>query len=185
MAISQELKEIYATAPRNTFYVEALSLFHKGFNDKGGAGDAIHITNRPVFFKADFLHHNGNTYNGTFNPVPFQIKLPKQDATGTADMDVVIANANITSGNSGFTMLDRIESATDYPMTPMILMYRIYVSTGGVVDPAEHLNPAIRLDVTSIQVTGETISMSASKMSLHNRAFPANVYNVNDFPGLR
>jgi hypothetical protein len=182
MAISKELREIYATAPNDTFYVEALSLFHSTIN----TGDIIHITNRPIPFDADFLHVDGSTHNDTFNAIPFIVKLPKQDETGSADMDIAISNtSNVVSGASNMTIMERMEMVSNKPMEPLRVAYRVYKSTGGVVDPAEQLTPAIFLDVTEFQITGETVSMKGSKANLFNRAFPARVYDIVEFPGLR
>ena len=182
MAISQDLKEIYATAPNNMFYVEALSLFHSVIN----TGDVIHITNRPIEFTADFLHVNGSTFNNKFHPVPFVVKLPKQDDTGTADMEISISNTvNTVSGNSGLTIMERLEAISNKPMEPLRVAYRVYKSVGGVVDKAEQLNPPLFMDVTEFQLNGDTISMRGSKANLFNRAFPAKVYDVIEFPGLR
>lgn len=182
MAISKELREIYATSPNDTFYVEALSLFHSVIN----TGDIIHITNRPVSFDADFLHADGTTANGTFNHVPFVVKLPKQDSTGTADMDVSISNtSNSVSGTSNMSIMERLEHVSSKPLEPLIVAYRVYKSTGGVVDPAEQLNPPLFLDVTEFQINGEMIMMRGSKANLFNRAFPARTYDTKEFPGLR
>lgn len=182
MAISKELREIYATAPNDTFYVEALSLFHSVIN----TGDVIHITNRPIEFSATFLHVNGTTPTAKFHPVPFIVKLPKQDETGTADMDIAISNTtNTISGASKLTIMERMEMIANKPMEPLRIAYRVYKSTGGVVDTAEQLDPALFLDVTEFQITGETISMKGSKANLFNRAFPARVYDIVEFPGLR
>ena len=182
MAISSALKEIYATSPNNIFYVEALSLFHSTIN----TGDVIHITNRPIEFSADFLHVNGKTLSNKFYSVPFLVKLPKQDDTGTADLDIQISNTtNTVSGNSKLTIMERLELIATKPMEPLRVAYRVYKSAGGVVDRAEQLNPPLFLDVTEFTMNGEVISMRGSKTNLFNRAFPAKTYTVDEFPGLR
>ena len=182
MAISKELKEIYATSPNNTFYVEALSLFHSTIN----TGDVIHITNRPIAFTANFLHVNGGTASAKFKPVPFTVRLPKQDDSGSADMDVAISNtADSVSGVSKMTIMERLELVSNTPMESLRVAYRVYKSTGGVVDPAEQLSPPLFMDVTEFQLNGDLITMKGSKANLFNRAFPARVYDIVDFPGLR
>lgn len=182
MAISKELKEIYATAPNDAFYVEALSLFHSTIN----AGDVIHITNRPIEFTAEFLHANGSKQTSKFYPVPFVIKLPKQDDTGSADMTISISNtANTVSGTSKMTIMERLELIATKPMEPLRVAYRVYISKGGVVNTTEQMDPPLFLDVTEFQLNGEMISMKGSKANLFNRAFPARVYDAIEFPGLR
>jgi hypothetical protein len=101
-------------------------------------------------------------------------------------MDIVISNTvNTVSGNSKLTIMERMEMIANKPLEPLRIAYRVYKSTGGVVDTAEQMTPPIFLDVTEFNITGESISMRGSKANLFNRAFPARVYDITEFPGLR
>ena len=183
MAISENLKRIYATSPNNIFYVEALSLFHSEIN----AGNAIHITNRPVRFQAHGSHPTQPAgFDYWFEPAPFAVTLPKQDDTGTADMSITISNADtVRSGTSNMSIIERLELIATKPMEALKVYYRIYISSGGTVNTAEQLDPALRLDVLGFQIANATVAMTASKANLFNRSFPARVYDTVDFPGLR
>lgn len=164
MTISNELKEIYASAPTDKRYVETLELTHSQFSKRWL------ICNELISW--DFVDENGAPL--TFQPLPFGVKLPNQDNGGSQELVISIAN-------TGLEMMDELEAAQTIPTENIQCIYRIYKDT---VNTAPQIDPPIRLSISDVTADIETISATASRFDILGRAFPTVIYHPEDFPGL-
>jgi hypothetical protein len=165
MAISSSLKLIYASAPTTTRYIETLTFSHSKF------GRAYYLTNDTRPWR--FLLESGAQV--TFAPVPFKIVLPAVDKSGQQDMALTLANI-------GRELVDPLELAITDPSEPIRCTYRVYLDREGT---EQQNNPAMSLVVTGAQMTRDSVSATATRMDVLNRAFPYNMYRYDIFPGLR
>lgn len=172
MAISGALQKIYAVAPMNAYYKEAISLTHSTLPSD------LHLTN------AEFEFTGGTGIAGPDNvqkfvPMPFSIKLPIKDTTGSQQLQIVFSNVEQD-------LIDDIERMARKPYEPVIFHYRIFIH--GVVNAAgahiQQLNPAWRMEIAGFNVTDRAITAVAAKINTHNKPFPKVLYTPEEFPGL-
>lgn len=164
MPISDTLRRIYAAAPGDIHYVEAISISHPGLN-----GD-LHLTNRALNFE-------GTIENGavvTFYSMPFSVGLPNKDTTGNLEMKLVFSNVQQE-------LMKEIENMAAQPYAAAVIKYRLYVNTDFTV---QQLDPPITLDIGQFQITRPYITAIATRVNLHNKPFPSYLYNTKYFPGL-
>lgn len=165
MPISQALKEVYASAPYTTRYIETLSFSHSLFPA------TYYLTNDNAYWT--FLLETGASVS--FRPMPFKIVLPKTDNKGNQDMALTIANI-------GRDLVDPLEAAITKPSEPVRCTYRVYLNQA---NSSPQNTPPTTLVLTGVQVTREAVSATATRSDVLNRAFPYNFYKVSQFPGLR
>lgn len=165
MAISQQLKEIYASAPTTARYIETLTFSHSLFPA------SYYVTNDNRAW--DFRLETGQVVK--FQVMPFRIVLPKLDNNGNQDMALTLANI-------GRDLVDPLEAAIANPAEPIRCTYRVYVDQEFT---APQNTPPMTLIITGVAVTKETVSATATRSDVLNRAFPHNFYTYQLFPGLR
>lgn len=164
MPISSALKAVYASAPTTARYVDTLAFSHSRFSQ------TYYLTNDNQAWQ--FLLETGQLV--TFQAVPFRVALPSSDGQGQQDMDLVIANI-------GRDLVDPIEAAIEKPSEPIKCTYRVYLDTA----QSAPQNTPIILSLTGVQITRDTVSATATRADVLNKAFPANFYTVSAYPGLR
>lgn len=164
MTISSDLKEIYAT-PSQLRYIETLELRHPDFTE------TWYIANDSQAW--DFFDAKGGT-SRPFKPLSFEVKLPKQDNSGSNEMSISIVNA-------GLDMMDEIEAASQTPDESIHCTYRIYLA---VSDSEPQIDPPIKLTLTDLKADLNVITATASRFDFLNREFPRLKYNAEQFPGL-
>lgn len=164
MPISSTLKAIYASAPTTQRYIDTLAFTHSKFSAP------YYITNDNQAWQ--FLLETGQLV--TFQAIPFKVALPTSDGQGQQDMDLVIANV-------GRDLIDPIELAITRPQEPIKCTYRVYLDTPSTIPQ----NTPLALSLTGIQITRDTVSATATRADVLNKAFPANFYTVTQYPGLR
>lgn len=165
MPISQSLKEVYASAPFTTRYIETLSFSHSLFPQ------TYYVTNDNTPWT--FLLETGASV--TFSIMPFKIVLPQTDNKGQQDMALTIANI-------GRDLVDPLEAAIGKPAEPVRCTYRVYLDQPNT---GPQNTPPITLVLTGVEVTRDAVSATATRADVLNRAFPYNFYKVSQFPGLR
>lgn len=164
MPISQSLKEVYASAPTSQRYIETLTFSHSTF-------PSYNITNDNRSWR--FLIAAGQSVD--FLAMPFKIVLPKTDNKGNQDMALTVANI-------GRELIDPLEAAIAIPSEPVRCIYRVYLNTPNTLPQN---TPPLSLIITGVSVTRESVSATATRADILNRAFPYNFYKFSQFPGLR
>lgn len=168
MAISPELARIYSVAPADVYYIEAVSLYHSAL------AKPIHITNSTVDVKGE-----ADSALVTFLSLPFSIKMPDKDTSGSQRMQV-----SFSAVEQNF--LDDLENMARQPYESVDFRYRVFLSNQVNASGyhKEQLNPAWRYSISSFAVNNTEVLVTASKTNLHNRAWPKVLYNAQNFPGL-
>lgn len=164
MAISQQLKEIYASGTASR-YVETLEFSHSLF------GKSYFMTNDTQPWS--FLLEDGR--NVTFQAVPFSVVLPANDHGGNQDLSLTLANI-------GRDLIDPLETAITKPQEPVKCTYRVYIDQANTLPQN---TPPLTLTIATVQVSQETVSAVATRADVLNKAFPDKLYRYDDFPGLR
>lgn len=165
MAISDQLKRVYASAPTDDFYVETLSLAHPAFED-----GIRYLTN-----------HNGGWVGNleTGGAVAYQY-LPFI-AAPPASADQAAINLQVAIDNADRNLMSELENLSLFPSEPIQVVYRVYLSSDSTT---LQNNPPLKLDVSSVRATKDVISFSATMTNLRNRPFPSKLYTTETFPGL-
>lgn len=164
MAISQALKEIYASAPATSRYIETLSFAHSLFSK------TYFLTNDNQSWT--FLIETGR--KELFQPVPFRIVLPSSDGKGQQDMNLTIANI-------GRDLVDPLETAIAKPSEPIKCVYRVYLDQANT---SPQNTPPLTLIITGANMNRDVLSATATRTDVLNRAFPYTFYRTEQFPGL-
>lgn len=166
MPISDDLKEVYATAPIDNYYVETISLEHPAF-----LNGIQYLTNKNGGW-------TGYTETGSFvayDYLPFATIPPAAADQAQVTLQVAIDNASQA-------LMQQLEDLSLFPSEPIAVVYRVYLSS----DPYVLQNsPPLTLDVAGVTATQDIISFSATLTNLRNRPFPAELYTVVNFPGLQ
>jgi len=163
MAISDALKAVYTTAPVAKHYIETLSLEHANLPT------TRYITNQREGWTATIEDLTVQT----FDYVPFAVVAPASEEQGDVRLQVAIDNADRV-------LMENLELLALTPTTPIILTYRVYLSTNTSVIQ----NDPVVLDITSVSATQFLITFEAGLANLRNRPFPSKLYTIKLFPGL-
>lgn len=166
MAISEELKRIYATAPSNDFYVETLSLEHPTFTN-----GVRYLTNQNGGWVGN-LETGGQA---AYAYMPF-VSLPP------ASQDQAAINLNIVIDNASRELMYELENMAQTPSQPITVTYRVYLNSSPTT---LQNNPPIKLWVANVVANQQTVSFAASTTNLRNTPFPSKLYTTDLFPGLK
>ena len=165
MAISEELKKVYATAPVDNFYIETLSLEHPIFPN-----GVRYLTNNNGGWIGNLETGAGVVYEFA----PF-VAIPP------AAEDEAALTLQVGLDNSGRQLMDQLETMAQTPSQPIEVVYRVYLTS----DPGTlQNNPPLRLWVAAVVATQDIVSFSASTTNLRNTPFPSKLYNIDLYPGL-
>lgn len=165
MAIPDELKEYYASAPTNKLMWETLSFSHPSFYQYW------HLTTCPEEFTAEV--ETGNSL--TFIPGPISISQPDKTSEGRHDMAVGIAVIP--------EVISEVVRASTEADKPINLVYRQFLQEFETITQAG--DPiTLELNGLSVDVFNNTITGIAAFPDLVRKPFPSEVYRINTFPGL-
>jgi len=165
MPISEELKKVYATAPTDVHYVETLTMHHSAF-----PGGVRYITNNPPGWKGE-LETGGIA---TFDFVPFAAIPPSLEDQANLSLQVAIDNASLE-------LMQNLEALADFPSEPIIVYYRVYLSSD---QNTVQNDPPLKLDIISVTSNDQVISFNAGMANLRRKPFPSQLYTTDLFPGL-
>lgn len=165
MAISPELKRIYATAPKDDYYVETLELSHSGFSV-----GSLFITNNPGGWQG----LTEDARNITYTYSPFAAIQPRSGEENNLTLQVGLDNASST-------LVLELEKIAEKPIEPIIVTYRVYLASD--TDTVQN-NPPLRLDVLSVTANLLTISFVAGIKNKRQLPFPSMLYTTDLYPGL-
>lgn len=166
MAISDELKRIYATAPIDDFYVETLSLEHPAFEN-----GVRYLTNQ----NGGWIGNLEGGGRAAYQYVPF-ITLPP------ASQDQAAISLNIVIDNVSRELMFELERMAQTPSQPITVVYRVYLNSG---QATLQNNPPIKLWVSNVVADQNSVSFAATTTNLRNTPFPSKLYTTVLFTGLK
>jgi hypothetical protein len=168
MAITEELKRIYASAPIASAYVETVELTHSQFPV---AGNKYYLNNS--YHDKMYLLDPADVTQVLFQAIPFVVSLPAIDSGGQQDLQIAISNV-------GKVLMDAIEASNAAPEESIKCIYRVYLDQA---NDAPQSDP-IELAITDINVSMDAITAMATRADTLNRIFPSELYRTDLFPGL-
>lgn len=169
-ALSEALKEAYASADTSVVIVNTLELRHPAFTT-------------PIRVVADFapvsakLETNAPINGGqtvTFEAFAFEFSLPEVIERGIPEMGIRIDNVSRE-------IMRNIELAIPQP-DKLEVTYRAYLSNSLTLGPQN--DPPLHLTITSIEADAMSITAKASIADFVNKKFPSKDYDERQFPGL-
>ena len=167
--ISPELQRIYAVAPVDAFYMEAISMSHSALPED------LHMTNMEFGFSGDI----GTGTPADFIATPFSLTLPNKDTTGSQQLQITLSNVEQD-------IINDVERMARRPYEPVIFHYRVYIhnelNTAG--NHKQQLNPAWRMEISAFNITQSAITCVASRVNSHNKPWPRLLYTPDNFPGI-
>lgn len=162
-ALTDAIREAYAIAPSGKAVLETIEL-----RLAGAASLFIYRGVGPLQMRLE----TGEWV--TFEPVPFQFRLPKSSETGSQSLD--ISMDNVDSRVSDFI------TAARSSLAPVEVLYRPYLSDD-LTTP--QMDPPLVLYLKGAAITATTASAQASFIDIVNKRFPNDYYTGDRFPGLR
>ena len=168
-ALTEALKEAYASAPTDEVILSTLEIWHPSFTEP------IRVVCDTQDFSA-FLEATAPRDAGsevTFIGLPFDFSLPDIDDQSLGQL--IISIDNVTA-----EITKNVELAMQSP-EKIQAIYRPYLSTD---TSGPQMNPPFYMYIKTISVTMFRIEAKAGFQDMLNRKFPGVVYTLEDFPGL-
>jgi hypothetical protein len=162
MAISQNLKRLYASAPSNRRIFQALILSNPSWTE-----EILLVDNSiaPMTF-------NWGGVNKTFQPSVFEVELPRLDLQSTPELTVSFPNF-------GKQLIDLLELAakSNAPILVQLTSFTDYDNQPGIWPP-------LILEITEVALDALWCTGTARRDDFINRAFPREVFTIQKYPGL-
>ena len=157
MAISNELKEVYSSNPKEIRHYETVEMSHSLFS-------------KTFYFVLDDSNHDWELEDAsvvTFLAFPFQIKLPE---LGSPQQDISFVFSNV-----GREAMPELESAAENIEEAIKLTYRVYMD--GFATPQ---TTAINLILTNIVVDNYSVTAVATRPNLYAKKIPTGNQSLFD-----
>jgi len=171
MAISAELADHYIGNVHGIYYFEAIDISHPLIPSD------LHYTN--ASFQLEGLLDNTGSATAIYLPLPFTANIPEKNTEGNQSLDLSFSNVSAE-------LVPFVDAMIGGPQQAMSLTYRVFLSsqTNGSGHYLNQLVPAWKFEVSSATFVEDVVTMSATKLDIHNRVFPRVRYTRLAFPGL-
>lgn len=164
-ALSEVLKEAYATARSNAVELLTLEVSHPSL--PGGT----------LWLVQDYVDHVltlEDTTQKTFTAAGFNMKWPDRTPKGFTDLQ-------LTFDNTQRAVSDFLKSTLDYPNESVSIKVRPYL----LEDPTTpQMDPPLELFLQTASVNELVVSGTAGFADILNKAFLSETYNRTRFPAL-
>lgn len=163
-ALTDAIREAYATAPTDVVYLETLEISHPDVEET-------------VYLVKDRQNHD-LTLEGaggvkTFEACPFRFSLPASGDNGVQELSLAVDNVDRR-------ISDFLNTAKE-SLDPVTVTYRPYLAS----DPTTpQLNPPLVLYLTDVVITAVEVSGKATFADILNKKFPTEIYTRARFPSL-
>lgn len=159
--LSQELQRIYASAPANKVWFDALVLTHPNWSQ------SYQLINHSAFDRT--FNFEGRSL--LFKASSFNVQLPRRNDQGIVEMSLQFPN-------TGKALIDPIKQVTGsgIPITASVTVY-----TEDSLDPA--MTP-ITLSLSKLSIDVNNVIAAATRIDLINTVFPRAVARIDNYPGL-
>ncbi len=150
MALSEALKEVYSSNPKEVRSYETIELSHSNFSET-------------FYMVLDDVNHDWeleDTSTVTFVAFPIKIKLPE---LGSAQQDISFVFSNV-----GREAMPELEHAAENMEEPIRLKYRVFIDG----DDTQQTT-AINLILTNIVADNKAITAIASRPNLYAKKIPS------------
>jgi hypothetical protein len=174
-ALSEALKEAYASAPSEQVIVHTLEFRHPKFLDDNGDLMAVRVVrdHSDLTARLEQTAPLNPDEMVVFTAVGFDVELPSVDGSAVPEITITIDNA------SGEIM--RHLDAAVITQDKIEVTYRPYLS-----DDLEgpHMDPPVTLTLSEVKADVSRITARARMLDVGNKAFPGETYSSANFPGI-
>ncbi len=168
-ALSQALKEAFASAPSGTVILDTLEIWHPSFTEPiRVVRDHADLTAR---LEAGAPRDGGK--RGTFAALAFESSPPPVDTAPVPEITVTLDNV-------GSDITDALEGAA-ISQQVIEITWRPYLSTD-LNGP--HMDPPITMTLTDVEADTMRVTGRARMLDAGNKSFPSITYTAQRFPGL-
>ncbi len=175
LALSEAIKEAYASAPSNQIILHTLELRHPAFVDELGQITAIRVVrdtaNLDARLEASAALNAGEVVR--FIAMGFELDLPPVDTMPVPEIAVTLDNVSRE-------IVRHLDAAAE-SQSVIEVTYRPYLSTD-LEGP--QMDPPIHLVLTEVEADIFRVSGRARMLDVGNKAFPGIYYTAKTFPGL-
>lgn len=173
MPISDELKQVYSSAPVDVHHIETLELQHPIFQSKNSIGKT-----NSVYLVNQIGGLNATTEDGAvvdFEPASFAVIPPNSQESNAIQLQVAL-------DNTSRRLVDSLEQLNRSPNIPIVCLYRVYLSDDF---SGPQNDPPLKLYVLSVTASDSVVTFNAGLANIRKIPFPSVVYNVRQFQGLK
>ena len=162
MDYTGDLKRVWNSAPANIRVFQALYLTNPAW------AAAIAIVDNTI----EPLNLNWGGVTIAFQPSVFDLDLSTLDANSLPELSLSFPNF----GQDLYNMLEQA-AASGSPINVQITNYTDYDNNPGYWPP-------LTFDLTEVALDENNVTGTARRADFINRAFPREVFNVDNYPGL-
>ena len=174
-ALSEALREAYASAPSDVVILHTLELRHPSFMDDDGQLVAVRVVrdNQDLTARLEPTAPLNPGEKVTFIAMGFDLELPPINAAPVPEI-------TITLDNVSREIVKHLEAAST-SQHKIEITYRPYLS-----DDLEgpQMDPPFTLVLTEVSATATCVIGRARMLDIGNKAFPGETYTAKRFPGL-
>ena len=174
-ALSEALREAYASAPSGGVILHTLELRYPSFVDEDGKQTAIRVVrdNQDLTARLEPTAPWDGGKMVTFIAMGFDLELPPIDTAPVPEI-------TITLDNVSREIVKHLEAAS-FSQAKIEITYRPYLS-----DDLEgpQIDPPFTLVLTEVSATATCVTGRARMLDVGNKAFPGETYSAKRFPGL-
>lgn len=174
-ALSEAIKEAYASAPSEQIILHTLELRHPAFVDDAGQITAIRVVRDYQDLTAR-LEAGAPLDAGqmvSFVAMGFELDLPPVDTAPVPEITVTLDNVSRE-------IVRHLDAAAE-SQSVIEVTYRPYLSTD-LNGP--QMDPPIHLVLTEVEADVMRVTGRARMLDVGNKAFPGVTYTAKTFPGL-
>jgi hypothetical protein len=174
-ALTQAIKEAYASAPSDQIILHTLELRHPEFLDDSGNSTAIRVVRDHLDLFARL--EDGAPIQGgetvRFVAMGFELDLPPVDTMPVPEISVTLDNVSRE-------IVRNLDAAAE-SQSVIEVTYRPYLSSD-LEGP--QMDPPIHLVLTEVEADIFRVTGRARMLDIGNKAFPGLIYSAKSFPGL-
>jgi hypothetical protein len=160
-------QRVLASAPNLAAPLWGMTLTHPMFTP---ADHSFWLVNRPYAITATLEDDSEQDYEAAY----FELKLPRLDNAGQQDAQISLQNVDRI-------IVDQLELANTQPEERIQVVLRLFVEDDLAAGPQ---NVPLQLSFSAVNATNAAVVGVAGRPDTLNRAFPAFVYRVTEWPGL-
>ena len=174
-ALSEALREAYASAPSNVVILHTLEIRHPDFKDDADNTTAIRVVRdqQDLLARLEASAPINAGQQVRFVAMGFELDLPPVDTMPVPEITVTLDNVSRE-------IVRHLDAAAE-SQAVIEITYRPYLSND-LEGP--QMDPPITLVLTEVEADVQRVTARARMMDIGNKAFPSRSYTAREFPGL-
>ena len=174
-ALSEALREAYASAPSNVVILHTLEIRHPDFRDEAGNSTAIRVVRdqQDLIARLEASAPINAGQQVRFVAMGFELDLPPVDIAPVPEIAITLDNVTRE-------IVKHLDEAS-ISESPIEVTYRPYLSND-LSGP--QMDPPITLVITEVEADVQRVTAKARMADIGNKTFPSRLYTATEFPGL-